>query len=130
MDAYELRRSGWDANSFQNNSRCLSVDAQGQCHGAPKEGHWLDQYGVQADGPVYLPKLYDGRKRTFFLVTSGIAGARCSLILGVPGPECAGRFPDWTPRLRRHHLRSTGRQEGTGRTQLTLSRPISPTRLP
>jgi hypothetical protein len=66
--AYEFaRRSGWDANSFQNNSRCITVDANGKCHGAPKDGHWLDQYGVQLDGPVYIPKVYDGRNKTFFL---------------------------------------------------------------
>jgi hypothetical protein len=28
--------------------------------------HW-NQPGVQVDGPVYIPKLYDGRNRTFFM---------------------------------------------------------------
>ena len=65
---YEFaRRSAWDANSFQNNSRCLTVDSAGKCHGAPKEGHYLDQYGPQIDGPVYIPKVYDGRNKTFLL---------------------------------------------------------------
>lgn len=41
------RRNAWDANSFQNNAR-----------GAPKEGHTLDQYGAQADGPVIKNKLF------------------------------------------------------------------------
>jgi hypothetical protein len=54
---YEFaRRNAWDSNSFQNNAR-----------GAPKDGHIQDQYGVQLDGPVILPKLYDGRSKTFFL---------------------------------------------------------------
>ena len=56
--AYEfLRRNALDANSFQNNAR-----------NAPKDGHFLDQYGGLLDGPVYLPKIYDGRNKTFFLV--------------------------------------------------------------
>ena len=50
------RRTGWDANSFQNNAA-----------GAPKGQHYLDQFGGQLAGPVYIPKVYDGRNKTFFL---------------------------------------------------------------
>ncbi|HEY3840909.1 MAG TPA: carboxypeptidase-like regulatory domain-containing protein, partial [Bryobacteraceae bacterium] len=50
------RRRAWDANSFQNNAV-----------GAPKGNHYLDQFGGQLAGPVYLPKVYDGRNKTFFL---------------------------------------------------------------
>ncbi len=77
--AYEFaRRNGWDANSFQNNAR-----------GAPRSGHFLDQYGFQVEGPVYLPKLWDGRDRTFFMVNyedyrEGTPNART---LSVPEPE-------------------------------------------
>ncbi|HEY1337351.1 MAG TPA: TonB-dependent receptor, partial [Bryobacteraceae bacterium] len=54
---YEFaRRKAWDANSFQNNAV-----------GAPKGEHYLDQYGGQIGGPVYIPKIYDGRNRTFFM---------------------------------------------------------------
>jgi hypothetical protein len=87
---YEFaRRSGWDANSFQNNSRCVTVDDRGQCHGAPKDGHWLDQYGVQIDGPVYLPKIYNGRNKTFFMFNYERyrEGTPQPLILSVPEPE-------------------------------------------
>ncbi len=76
---YEFaRRNAWDANSFQNNAR-----------GAPKEGHFLDQYGVQLDGPVVLPKLYDGHNRTFFLFNyEGYREATpLPLILSVPALE-------------------------------------------
>lgn len=56
--SYEFMRRNWlDANSFQNNAR-----------GAPKEGHSLDQYGGLAAGPVVLPKIYNGRSRTFYMV--------------------------------------------------------------
>jgi hypothetical protein len=88
--AYEFaRRSGWDANSFQNNSRCITVDAHGECHGAPKDGHWLDQYGVQFDGPVYVPKLYNGKSKTFFLMNYERyrEGTPQPLILSMPEPE-------------------------------------------
>ena len=55
--AYEFaRRKAWDANSFQNNAV-----------GAPKGNHYLDQFGGQLAGPVYLPKVYDGRNKTFFM---------------------------------------------------------------
>ncbi len=54
---YEFaRRNGWDANSFQNNAR-----------GVPKSGHFLDQYGFQIEGPIYIPKLYNGRNKSFFM---------------------------------------------------------------
>lgn len=55
---YEFaRRNAWDANSFQNNAAR-----------AARSGHYLDQYGIQAGGPVYIPKLYDGRDKSFFMV--------------------------------------------------------------
>ncbi|MFN0101438.1 MAG: carboxypeptidase regulatory-like domain-containing protein [Bryobacteraceae bacterium] len=77
--AYEFLRRNWlDANSFQNNAR-----------GAPKDGHYLDQYGVQLDGPVYLPKIYNGHDKTFFLFNyEGYReGTPQPLVLSVPEPE-------------------------------------------
>jgi hypothetical protein len=73
---YEFaRRNELDANSFQNNAR-----------GAPRDGHYLDQYGVLLDGPVYFPKIYDGRNKTFFLFNyEGYReGSPQPLILSVP----------------------------------------------
>jgi len=55
--AYEfLRRNALDANSFQN-----------EAYGQPKGGHLQDQYGFQLDGPMYFPKLYNGKNKSFFL---------------------------------------------------------------
>ncbi|MFB3829379.1 MAG: carboxypeptidase regulatory-like domain-containing protein, partial [Bryobacteraceae bacterium] len=73
-----MRRDILDCNSFQNNSR-----------GAPKDGHYLDQYGMQLDGPVYIPKLYNGRNKTFFLFNyEGYReGSPQPLVLSVPEPE-------------------------------------------
>lgn len=55
--AYEFaRRTGWDANTFQNNAL-----------GRPRTQHLLDQYGFQLDGPVVLPRVFDGRNKLFFM---------------------------------------------------------------
>ena len=82
---YEFaRRNAWDSNSFQNNAR-----------GAPKDGHFQDQYGIQLDGPVILPKIYNGKGRTFFLFNyEGFREATPQpLVLSVPGTEMrAGDF--------------------------------------
>ncbi len=76
---YEFaRRNALDANSFQNNARA-----------AEKDGHYLDQYGIQLDGPLFLPKIYNGRNKTFFLFNyEGYReGTPQPLILSVPEPE-------------------------------------------
>ncbi|MBL8219815.1 MAG: TonB-dependent receptor [Bryobacterales bacterium] len=72
------RRNAWDANSFQNNAR-----------GAQKDGHYQDQYGFQLDGPVMLPKLYNGKGKTFFLLNyEGFREATPQpLVLNVPALE-------------------------------------------
>jgi hypothetical protein len=54
---YEFaRRTSWDANTFQNNAR-----------GQPRTDHILDHYGFQVQGPVYLPKVFNGKDRLFFM---------------------------------------------------------------
>jgi hypothetical protein len=76
---YEFaRRNAWDANSFQNNAR-----------GAPKDGHFQDQYGVVLDGPVIIPKIYNGKGKTFFMVNyEGFREATPQpLVLSVPTVE-------------------------------------------
>lgn len=45
-----------NANAFESN-----------LIGAKKSAFRWNQPGVQFDGPVYLPKIYDGRNRTFFM---------------------------------------------------------------
>lgn len=54
---YEFARRGWlDSNLWVNDYNKL-----------PKQSHKRDQYGFEADGPVILPKLYNGQNKTFFL---------------------------------------------------------------
>jgi hypothetical protein len=76
---YEFaRRKAWDANSFQNNAA-----------GVPRDEHYLDQFGWQVEGPIYLPKLYDGRNRSFFMFNyEGYReGTPRPATLSVPEPE-------------------------------------------
>jgi hypothetical protein len=118
--AYEFaRRSAWDANSFQNKARCVSFASTGQCVGAPKDGHYLDQYGFQFDGPVSLPRLYDGRNKTFFLLTYERyrEGSPQPLVLSVPEPEMRhgdfSKLVDATGRPIAIYDPNTGRQVGS-----------------
>ena len=77
--AYEFaRRNAWDANSFQNNAQ-----------GAPKEAHYLDQFGFQVEGPIYFPKIYDGRNKSFvmFAYEPYHEGAPSPVSFSVPEPE-------------------------------------------
>ena len=117
--AYEFaRRSAWDANSFQNNSRCVSF-VNGVCKGAPKDGHFLDQYGIQLDGPVIIPKLFNGRNKTFYLLNleNYNEGSPQPLILSVPEKEMrTGDFSKLVdPRNRAITIYDpdSGRTEGT-----------------
>jgi Carboxypeptidase regulatory-like domain len=79
-----MRRNGLDANSFQNNAR-----------GIERNGHFLDQYGGAVGGPLLIPKLYDGRNKSFFFVNyEGYReGTPTPLTLSVPATEfAAGDF--------------------------------------
>lgn len=51
-----FRNDVLNANDFQSNRV-----------GAPKTAFRWNQPGLRIDGPVYLPRLYDGRNRTFFM---------------------------------------------------------------
>lgn len=66
---YEFaRRNFMDANSLVANYRGIPAgkfqNPDGSFSDAP---HLLDQYGFQVNGPVWIPKIYNGRNRTFFL---------------------------------------------------------------
>ena len=56
--AYEfLKRSFLDANTFANNAA-----------GGARNYDKLDEWGFTAGGPVWIPKVYNGKDRTFFFV--------------------------------------------------------------
>ncbi|HBY61570.1 MAG TPA: hypothetical protein DEH78_17245 [Solibacterales bacterium] len=54
---FHAQHTALDANSFFNNR-----------NGIDKPGRNYYQYGFSAGGPVWMPKLYNGRSRTFFFV--------------------------------------------------------------
>jgi hypothetical protein len=54
---WEFAKRGYlDANTWENNYV-----------GYPRSAHTEDQYGFVIDGPVYIPHLYNGRNKTFFM---------------------------------------------------------------
>jgi hypothetical protein len=56
--AYEyMKRSFLDANTFANNA-----------NGGARNYDKLDEWGFTAGGPVWIPKVYNGKDRTFFFV--------------------------------------------------------------
>ena len=73
-----LRRNPLDANSFQNNAR-----------GVARSGHFLDQYGGAIGGPIFIPKLYNGKNKSFFFFNyEGYReGTPTPLNLSIPQPE-------------------------------------------
>ena len=76
---YEFLRREWlDAASFQNNAARK-----------PRDPHYLDQYGIQLGGPIVLPKLYNGRNKSFFMVNYERyrEGTPRPLTVSVPAPE-------------------------------------------
>lgn len=76
---YEFMRRRWlDANSFQNNARRVE-----------RANHYLDQYGGLLSGPVMIPKVWNGRNRTFFMVNyEGYReGTPNPINASVPSPE-------------------------------------------
>jgi hypothetical protein len=50
-----LKRTGLNANTFADNAK-----------GNPRQGNALDQYGFTIGGPIRLPKLYNGKDKSFF----------------------------------------------------------------
>lgn len=52
-----LQRLSLNANTFENNAA-----------GIERSPQKADTYGVEIDGPVRIPKVYDGRNRTFFMI--------------------------------------------------------------
>ena len=103
---YEFaRRKAWDANSFQNNAV-----------GSPKGEHYLDQYGGQIAGPVYIPKVYNGKNKTFFLFDLREVSREHAASLHSLGPRagiCQWGFQQAGGRQRAAHydLRPLDRQE-------------------
>ena len=62
-DMYEYARRPWlDANNYGNDYN----HAISPANPIVKPQHKRDQFGLELDGPVYVPHVYNGRDKTFF----------------------------------------------------------------
>jgi hypothetical protein len=65
-DVYEYARRTWmDANLWENDYQI----SQGQSRSTYKtpNSDW-NQYGFELDGPIYIPKIYNGKNKSFFTI--------------------------------------------------------------
>jgi hypothetical protein len=66
-DVYEYMRRTWlDANTWQNDYDIHQATPGTDISAYETPNMKWDQYGAELDGPVVLPKLYNGRNKTFF----------------------------------------------------------------
>lgn len=73
-DLYEYARRTWlDSNWWINDfiiatQKCGPTPSSPGCKPYVRPQHKLDQYGFELDGPVVLPRLFNGRNKSFFLI--------------------------------------------------------------
>jgi hypothetical protein len=83
-----FRNEALDANNFFNNAT-----------GTPKTKLRQNDFGITLGGPIYIPKVYNGRNKTFFFASyEGFRNRTVSAIrfLTVPLPEMyQGDFSNW-----------------------------------
>lgn len=61
-----MRRYELDANTIQNNAAGRPIYGVDPVTHKNLGGHKLDQYGTEITGPVRIPKVYNGKDKTFF----------------------------------------------------------------
>ncbi len=89
FDTYD--NSVWDARPYS----ITGVES-------PKLGHYNERLGLILGGPLRIPKIYDGRDRTFFFAnyTHGSAQSAVDTFATVPTvPERSGDFSDRSAQL-------------------------------
>ena len=65
-DVYEYARRTWlDANWWVNDAQKVLNPTKKYLYATPQ--HKMDQYGAELDGPVILPKIFNGRNKLFFV---------------------------------------------------------------
>jgi hypothetical protein len=66
-DIYEYaRRQYLDSNTWQNDYKIATAPAGTDVSQFSTQKHRLDQYGIELDGPIVIPKVYNGRDKSFF----------------------------------------------------------------
>jgi hypothetical protein len=79
-----LREPSWNANDFQSNK-----------YGLPRSEFTYKRWGASSTGPIYIPKVYDGRNRSFYSYSFEYydAGTPDGFLGSVPTPkEATGDF--------------------------------------
>ncbi len=61
-----MRRYQWDANNIAANAAGRPIYAVDPVTGANLGGNKLDQYGTWLGGPLWIPKVYNGKDKTFW----------------------------------------------------------------
>ena len=68
-DVYEYARRRWlDANTWQNDYKIATALPGASVSQFSTQTHKLDQYGFELDGPIVIPKVFNGRNKSFFTV--------------------------------------------------------------
>ncbi len=94
LTAYEfLRNSKLDANNFFSNRAGRRADGS---EIAPRGAFQRNQFGGNAGGPVYIPKLYDGRNRTFFFFAMEAQTQRSAAVSQATAPLAEWRRGDFS----------------------------------
>ena len=66
-DVYEYARRQWlDANTWQNDYQIAKALPGASVSQFAPQRHKLDQYGFELDGPIVIPKIYNGKDKSFF----------------------------------------------------------------
>lgn len=95
---YEYAQRTWtNANLWLNDYHVATNPALAAKDGTPQQT--LDQYGAELDGPIVLPKIYDGHNKAFFVLgyENWHQIAPATITTTVPDPAWAtGDFSDLT----------------------------------
>jgi len=68
-DVYEYARRSWlDANTYQNNYAIARATPGTDTSQFSRSVYKQDQYGAELDGPIFLPKVFNGRNKAFFVL--------------------------------------------------------------
>ncbi|MBV9266705.1 MAG: carboxypeptidase regulatory-like domain-containing protein, partial [Acidobacteriaceae bacterium] len=81
-----MRRYELDANTTQNNAAGRPINSIDPVTHKNLGGHKLDQYGTEIGGPVWIPKVYRGKDKTFFTfgVENYIESTPAPILTNVP----------------------------------------------
>jgi len=87
---------------FFQNAGLNANDPYSNAYGTPRSPYHQNQYGFTVGGPVFLPKVFDGRNKMFFFVSFEQLRNRGQKALHAYVPtadERAGNFSEWLTRF-------------------------------